>query len=205
MKRTVNFFIIMIFFSSCSHELYPGQSTEDRKDVPYYYSYFTEMPVVDSVGDVKYILDKSNNAFILFKGSADSVLLEMKNWLRPDTTSEPTVVKHTVIDIAPFTLFTKGQLKKMSKVDQQRVIELGKYKTLSIKQPKYIYIDDLTPEEKALVKEMDKPKIKISSAVNSIGNTNTVSDQSQSNDTKVRRKKTKPTTDKRGAGEILKQ
>lgn len=170
MKKHVYFTLLAIaLLASCSQVSYPNQSEDARKAVPKATSYFTAVPLVHQVGDVKYIHDVSNNAFILFKGSEDTLLQHLIEWVSANVgqknDGDLAVAKYTQTPIAPFTLFTKKQLKAMSKKDRQIVLELAQYKTFSITVEQLLYMDELPIAEQNLARGLIQPE-KVSSTVN---------------------------------------
>ncbi len=154
MKQILFFSIIVVMLlTSCSKNLYPDQKESGRKEVPSVTGYFTQVPLVHQVADLKWIHDKGNNAFVLFKGAEDTLLTTMQNWLdkKEDENGDiaTPVAKYVETPIAPFTLFTKKDLKKMSKADREKVIELARYRTFSITLSSYLYKEDMSDNELA--------------------------------------------------------
>lgn len=160
--KKVSFFLFsaIIVFCSCNRSLYPNQSETKRKEVPHGTAYFLVAPTPKAFGSTKYILDKGTNSFVLFKGKEGLVLDEMQNWLPKNAEqaaleNREKIVKCTYTSIAPFTQFTKRDLKRMKKKNAKMVLELGKYKSIIIMDYDLTYVDLLTSkEDQAAIKKL---------------------------------------------------
>lgn len=137
---------------------YPEQNDDKRKAVPKKKTFFASIPIIKQIGDMKYIHDTRNDAWVLFKGPEDSVLNKMTNHLSKevivtDSVNKPMRMTPIVVfvqtPIAPLTLFTKKELKRQSKADAQMLIALSEYQTYSVTLSDYTYLELLSDEELA--------------------------------------------------------
>lgn len=159
--------IVCIATVGCGKRLYPNQSVENRKNVPRDVSYFTRVPSVKQIGDVKYIHDISTNSFTFFRGKEDSILDNMRGWLPTDALDEETMVnkpvaKFITTNIAPYTLFTRKELKRYGREIKQLVIEMNGYKTNVVTIPDFTYLELLSKQEQEYIKNLSLPSSLIS-------------------------------------------
>jgi hypothetical protein len=148
MKKSM-FFAIVILFSLNSFGQYPGQTENGRKEVPSIVGYFDKIPIVYQVGDLKWVHDVKNKAFVLFKGTEDSLLAQLIDWLSFPEAGKIPVVRFVETPIAPLTLFTRKELRQQSGADKKRVIELAQYKTYAVTVVSFTYVDELSDVERA--------------------------------------------------------
>lgn len=100
------------------------------------------------------IHDDKKNAWALFKGQDDDLLLDsMTRWLDPyvdegEDSARIPIVLVTGTDVEPLTLLTKKDLQKASRTEKNQLIEMTRYRTYDITIPIFTYADLLTDEQK---------------------------------------------------------
>jgi len=159
-KITLILVVLVTCYSVSAQNNYPDQKESGRKDVPKAITFITKVPLIKQIGNMKYIHDVYNDAFILFKGQDDTILTRLATYLDTvamDVDAEGNESRltplgaFTMTPIAPFTLFSRQELREQSSADKKKLKELAQYKTYSITVPSYSFVEDLNDREYALL------------------------------------------------------
>lgn len=145
-----------IFGGKYQKPTYPNQRETGKKIIDDRITYFTNLPEVKQIGPMKYIYDPRNKAWILFKAEEDTLLSKLSHHLdsiamgRDENGKEFSLTPIVIFiegSVAPLTLFTKKELKKLSKEESQRLIAMSEYATQSVLISEFTYVELLSESD----------------------------------------------------------